>query len=235
MVESVALEEGQEASARIQDELRILLCVSTAAAVAATIAARARGRYEVVHAADVESARRHLRRRGCRAILLDAGHAAGRIEGDRWLPLLRKERAVIPIILLERRPDERAVGRALHRGAEGCLSRSPARGELLAAVEMASALRAARVRARAQWSLSAGESAAVAGMGPERQGRADRVREPSVQPYAQAKREALRRFQRRYAGFLLRKTAGNVTAAARLAGVPRQTLHRILRDLGVNP
>jgi DNA-binding NtrC family response regulator len=73
------------------------------------------------------------------------------------------------------------------------------------------------------------------GLGPERQGKAEMRRDLSFLPYAQAKREALRRFQRRYASALLRQTEGNVTAAAKLAGIPRQTLHRILRDLGSAP
>ena len=50
-----------------------------------------------------------------------------------------------------------------------------------------------------------------------------------VLPYRRARRE----FERHYLDGLLRRHGGNVTAAARTAGVDRMTLHRLLRRLGM--
>lgn len=51
--------------------------------------------------------------------------------------------------------------------------------------------------------------------------------------YEDAKRRALERFQRRYVERLLATTGGNVSAAARAAGLTRAALHRILNRLGL--
>jgi DNA-binding NtrC family response regulator len=51
--------------------------------------------------------------------------------------------------------------------------------------------------------------------------------------YNDARRKAIDEFQREYIAGLMRATRGNVTAAANLADIPRQTLHRIMRDLGI--
>ncbi|QJA05482.1 sigma-54-dependent Fis family transcriptional regulator [Thermosulfurimonas marina] len=51
--------------------------------------------------------------------------------------------------------------------------------------------------------------------------------------YHQAKREALDRFAREYLERLLRSTQGNISQAARLAGLKRQSLQRMLRRYGL--
>ena len=51
--------------------------------------------------------------------------------------------------------------------------------------------------------------------------------------YDEAKRAAVERFQRRYVERLMGEAAGNVSAAARKAGITRAALHRILKRLGV--
>jgi len=52
-------------------------------------------------------------------------------------------------------------------------------------------------------------------------------------PYDEAKRCVLFDFKTRYISDKLRATAGNVAAAARLMEIPRQTLHRHMRELGL--
>ncbi len=52
-------------------------------------------------------------------------------------------------------------------------------------------------------------------------------------PYAEAKKELLNSFSRRYVENLLFKTGGNVTQAARLAGLERQAFQRLMRQFGV--
>jgi len=60
---------------------------------------------------------------------------------------------------------------------------------------------------------------------------------PGLLPYGEAKRAALSRFQRDYLGRLLDLCGGNISAAARAARVPRQTLYRLLREVssGADP
>ncbi len=54
-----------------------------------------------------------------------------------------------------------------------------------------------------------------------------------AKPYHQAKREVLDRFAREYLENLLRSTGGNISRAARLAGLKRQSLQRMLRHYGL--
>jgi two-component system, NtrC family, response regulator HydG len=51
--------------------------------------------------------------------------------------------------------------------------------------------------------------------------------------YEDAKREVLERFQRRYVERALAETGGNLSAAARNAGITRAALHRIVKRLGI--
>ena len=51
--------------------------------------------------------------------------------------------------------------------------------------------------------------------------------------YEEAKRQAIERFQRRYVEELMTQADGNVSAAARKAGMTRAALHRILKRLGL--
>jgi len=51
--------------------------------------------------------------------------------------------------------------------------------------------------------------------------------------YEEAKRQAIERFQRRFVEDLMAKSEGNVSAAARKAGMTRAALHRILKRLGM--
>ncbi|MBI3072925.1 MAG: sigma-54-dependent Fis family transcriptional regulator [Deltaproteobacteria bacterium] len=51
--------------------------------------------------------------------------------------------------------------------------------------------------------------------------------------YEEAKRRAVERFQRRYVEHVMGEWGGNVSAAARAAGITRAALHRILKRLGI--
>ncbi len=53
--------------------------------------------------------------------------------------------------------------------------------------------------------------------------------------YKQAKAAAELRFQREYFTMLLRAARGNITEVARLASLPRQTIYRLLKKLGLRP
>jgi DNA-binding NtrC family response regulator len=57
--------------------------------------------------------------------------------------------------------------------------------------------------------------------------------EPTQLRYDEAKRQVLEGFQRRYIERLLVETGGNLSAAARRAGITRVALHRIVRRLAV--
>ncbi|TYT75502.1 sigma-54-dependent Fis family transcriptional regulator [Desulfobotulus mexicanus] len=48
-------------------------------------------------------------------------------------------------------------------------------------------------------------------------------------PYQQIKEEVLSRFTRKYLDHLLKKTSGNISQAARLSGIQRQSLQKIIR------
>ena len=53
------------------------------------------------------------------------------------------------------------------------------------------------------------------------------------QPYHQAKKEILSLFSKRYIEYLLSKTGGNVSQAARLAKLERQSFQRLMRQYGI--
>jgi DNA-binding NtrC family response regulator len=53
-------------------------------------------------------------------------------------------------------------------------------------------------------------------------------------PYEEAKRAVLERFQRRYVERALAESGGNLSAAARNAGITRAALHRIVKRLGID-
>jgi two-component system response regulator HydG len=52
-------------------------------------------------------------------------------------------------------------------------------------------------------------------------------------PYAQAKKLAMRAFERRYLSALLEKSGNNVSEAARAAGVDRSNFRRLLKQYEV--
>jgi DNA-binding NtrC family response regulator len=52
-------------------------------------------------------------------------------------------------------------------------------------------------------------------------------------PYAEAKRVAMRSFERRYLSTLLEKSGNNVSSAARAAGVDRSNFRRLLKQYDV--
>jgi two-component system response regulator HydG len=56
-------------------------------------------------------------------------------------------------------------------------------------------------------------------------------------PYAEAKRLAMRAFERRYLSALLERSGNNVSSAARAAGVDRSNFRRLLKqyEVGRNP
>jgi two-component system response regulator HydG len=53
-------------------------------------------------------------------------------------------------------------------------------------------------------------------------------------PYAEAKRLALRAFERRYLTALLKRSNNNVSSAARAAGVDRSNFRRLLKQFEVD-
>ena len=53
-------------------------------------------------------------------------------------------------------------------------------------------------------------------------------------PYAQAKKLAMRAFERRYLSALLEKSSGNISSAARAAGVDRSNFRRLLKQYDVD-
>lgn len=53
-------------------------------------------------------------------------------------------------------------------------------------------------------------------------------------PYAQAKQSAMHAFETRYLGALMRKTEGNLSEAARLAGMDRSNFRRLLKANGID-
>ncbi len=53
-------------------------------------------------------------------------------------------------------------------------------------------------------------------------------------PYAQAKQSALHTFEKRYLGALMRRTEGNLSEAARLAGMDRSNFRRLLKANGID-
>jgi DNA-binding NtrC family response regulator len=59
------------------------------------------------------------------------------------------------------------------------------------------------------------------------------VAPPAGAGYEDAKRLAVEQFQRRYVMRLLAETGGNLSAAARQAGITRAALHRIVKRLGI--
>ena len=55
-----------------------------------------------------------------------------------------------------------------------------------------------------------------------------------LKPYKQAKAEVVDNFTRNYVTVLMRKTKGNVSEAARLSGLERVSLQKILKRLNIN-
>jgi DNA-binding NtrC family response regulator len=62
---------------------------------------------------------------------------------------------------------------------------------------------------------------------------ADEVGETSHAPYLEAKAQVVDAFTRRYVERLLKQTRGNVSEAARVSGLERVSLQKILRRLGI--
>ncbi|MFP4158437.1 MAG: sigma-54-dependent transcriptional regulator [Desulfobacterales bacterium] len=56
-----------------------------------------------------------------------------------------------------------------------------------------------------------------------------------LEPYSQARERVLQRFSTEYVEHLLEKTGGNISKGARLAGLSRVALQKILRRTGVDP
>ena len=86
--------------------------------------------------------------------------------------------------------------------------------------------------------LTRGDRVSVAELPPQISGAPDRLA-PEAQvlsdlPYAQAKQSALHVFEKRYLGALMRKTGGNLSEAARQAGMDRSNFRRLLRANGID-
>jgi DNA-binding NtrC family response regulator len=54
-------------------------------------------------------------------------------------------------------------------------------------------------------------------------------------PFAEAKRQAVDRFERGYLVEMLTRHAGNVSQTAEAVGMVRQSLQQKLRELGIRP
>ncbi len=79
------------------------------------------------------------------------------------------------------------------------------------------------------------EIGAVDGQVQKAQTRDNHIKGSAVEPYSQAKDRVLHRFSAEYAHDLLQMTQGNVSRAAKLAGLSRVALQKILRKTGVDP
>jgi DNA-binding NtrC family response regulator len=80
--------------------------------------------------------------------------------------------------------------------------------------------------------------AAMQGQGLEAMDALEQVQPPcdvELVPYSQAKERVLQQFTSQYARQLLHKTGGNVSQAAKLAGLSRVALQKMLRRIGVDP
>ena len=53
-------------------------------------------------------------------------------------------------------------------------------------------------------------------------------------PYGLAKQDMVEEFERRYIRALLDRHGGNISAAARAAGIDRMSIHKILHRLGLD-
>ncbi|RMG64266.1 MAG: AAA family ATPase [Calditrichaeota bacterium] len=58
---------------------------------------------------------------------------------------------------------------------------------------------------------------------------------PLNQPFQEARRQLLNRFEKEALQHLLRETGGNVSQAARKAGLPRRTFYRLMVKLNIDP
>jgi DNA-binding NtrC family response regulator len=86
--------------------------------------------------------------------------------------------------------------------------------------------------------LARGDKITVADLPPQISGAPDRLA-PDTQvlsdlPYTQAKQSALHAFEKRYLGALMRKTEGNLSEAARQAGMDRSNFRRLLKANGID-
>jgi DNA-binding NtrC family response regulator len=54
-------------------------------------------------------------------------------------------------------------------------------------------------------------------------------------PFKIAKERVVDEFERRYLAALLEQTGGNLSSAARKAGIDRMYLHRLVQKLGLRP
>ena len=65
--------------------------------------------------------------------------------------------------------------------------------------------------------------------GPEGESPGDR----ELLSFKEAKENAIQMFHRRYIQSLLRESGGNISRAAEVAGIQRQYLHRLMKDVGI--
>lgn len=71
--------------------------------------------------------------------------------------------------------------------------------------------------------------------GRTEQAKAGHVQAGALEPYTQAKERVLQKFTTDYVHQLMQQTGGNISQAAKLAGISRVALQKILRRAGVDP
>ncbi|MFW6055577.1 MAG: sigma-54-dependent transcriptional regulator [Thermodesulfobacteriota bacterium] len=76
---------------------------------------------------------------------------------------------------------------------------------------------------------------AAEGRGPETEVWEQQIDDQRVEPYNQGRQRVLHDYASSYAQNILQKTGGNISRAARLAGLSRVALQKILRRTGVDP
>jgi DNA-binding NtrC family response regulator len=135
-----------------------------------------------------------------------------RISGFKILQEVRRENPSCKIILFTGRPTIESAVSAVRQGAFDYLIKPFMANELVAAVGKAMTVKR-----------------------QEEENNTLTAKRTGVVAFKAAKAEAVRSFEREYAGAILEQSRGNVTAGAHLAGLHRSAFQRLFRKYGISP